>query len=243
MPDYLKRVGRDLTEDTTIRIPESEKTIARLRGPASKRLGIDRGSIPSVAAPLEGQMMLQYEDEAVGAAPVSADVGGTFKGEAPYYYSNGAWRPFLGGVTPDYGYYNTDGVTVTADTAYTKDSWAHHSDAALLSLTDPTKPAFTERGVYSVTGVVSFDSWIPTLDYFPIGFLGFHPDGTSWVTAFFFQSVSMTNQSNVPPPVGFSATFQADVGSWLTLEYGNFDFANDHAFSAGQIRVQRIYSY
>jgi hypothetical protein len=148
-----------------------------------------------------------------------------------------------GAPDPDYGYYDTIGVTVVADTAYTKDSWHYHSGTAILDLTDPTEPAFTQAGVYSVTGVVSFDHWTPSLTCFPHGFLGFHPDALSWVTADYFQSLSMTNFSNFPPPQGVTlGAFQADIGSWLTLEYANFDFANDHAFSATQIRVQRIFS-
>jgi hypothetical protein len=245
MPDYLKRVGRDTTDDTIIRTGEAERTIARLRGPASKRLGIDRGSIPSVAAPLEGQMMIQYDDEAVGGAPVSPEVGATFHGESPYYFSNGEWRPFVsGGLDPDYGYYETAGVTLPADTGPTKDSWAYHSGTAILDLTDPTQPAFTQRGVYAVTGVVSFDSWTPGVTCFPHGFLGFHPDLGSWVTADYFQSISMTNFSNFPPPQGVNlSAFEAEVASWLTLEYFNFDHVNSHAFSATQIRVQRVFSF
>lgn len=246
MPDYLKRTGRDVMDDIVIRIPESEKRVSRLSGPANKRLGIDRGSIPSAAAPLEGQMMIQYDDEAVGVTPVSADVGSTFRGESPYYYSNGAWRPFATGLSPDYGYYETDGVTVAAD-SLADDTWIHHSGAALLSLTDTAKPAFVARGVYAVTGTVSFGGGWPspgTSDVWPIGYLAFHPDLLSWTTDFWFQSQPAGGHwSEFPPNVSFHATFQADVGSWLTLTYDNTDTGSSHAFSATQIRVQRIYSY
>lgn len=147
-------------------------------------------------------------------------------------------------LDPDYGYYETTGVTLATDTGPIKDSWLHHSGTAILDLTDPEKPAFTQRGVYSVTGVVSFDSWAPSVDCFPIGELAFHPDPTSWVTQFSFESISMTNFSNFPPPVGVALPgFQADVGSWLTLEYLNNDHINSHFFGASTIRVQRIYSY
>lgn len=244
MPDYLKRVGRDITEDTTIRIPESEKTIARLRGPASKRLGIDRGSIPSVAAPLEGQMMLQYADEAVGSTPVAPSVGDTFTGENAYYYSNGEWRPFSGCCPdPDYGYYETAGITVLAG-RQDLDSWQHHSGATILDLSDPQNPAFTTRGVYSVTGTASFDAgW--TAGCFPFGTLIFSPDLVSWTTDFFFQSQPYTGGgfSNFPPNASFAATFQADVGASLQLQFSNFENSVSHAFSATQIRVQRIYSF
>jgi len=48
MPDYLKRTGRDVTDDILVRVPDTEKGLSRVSGPAAKRLGIDRGSIPIV---------------------------------------------------------------------------------------------------------------------------------------------------------------------------------------------------
>jgi hypothetical protein len=152
MPDYLKRVGRDVTDDILVRVPESEKHIARLNGPAFKRLGIDRGSIPSVAAPLEGQMMLQYDDEAVGSTPVSPDVGATFNGESPYYYSNGEWRPFATTFNPNpsSAQYQFDaGVVAALDVATV--SWTFDlGDSALLDLTNPQAPVPVIEGVYAV---------------------------------------------------------------------------------------------
>lgn len=242
MPEYLKRTGRDVTDDILVRVPENEKSVARLRGPASKRLGIDRGSIPSVAAPLEGQMMVQYGDESVGTTPVAPEVGSTFKGESPYYYANQKWRPFaFGGLDPDYGYYDTVGVTVGVSSSGL-DSWHYHSGTAILDLTDPTNPAFTTRGVYAVTGTASFDGgW--AAGTFPFGTLIFVPDGISWTTDFWFQSQPNSGFSDFPPNVSFAATFQSEVGGVLQLKFWNFDGSISHDFSATQIRVQRIFSF
>lgn len=151
MPDYLKRTGRDVTDDILVRVPEAEKHVARLRGPASKRLGIDRGSIPSVAAPLEGQMMIQYDDEVVGATPVSPEVGSTFQGESPYYYSNGEWRPMISGfvANPEIGLYETATETISAGGSATL-TWQYVTGAVLLDLSTPSAPATLVQGVYAV---------------------------------------------------------------------------------------------
>jgi len=241
MPDYLKRVGRDTTDDTIIRTSEAEKTLSRVRGPASKRLGIDRGSIPSVAAPLEGQMMVQYDDESVGTTPVAPEVGSTFKGESPYYFANQKWRPFaFGGLDPDYGYYDTVGVTVGVSSSGL-DSWHYHSGAALLDLTDPTNPAFIGRGAYAVTGTASFDGgW--TSGAFPQGTFIFVPDGVSWTTDFWFQS-QVDPGDGFPPNVSFAGTFQSEIGGVVQLKFWNFDPSSSRDFSATQIRVQRIFSF
>lgn len=77
MPSYGPRVGRDTTDDILIRLAEAEKKIARLEGPAFRRIGIDRGDIPNVAAPMEGQTMIQYADNS------------PYEGEKAYYYANG----------------------------------------------------------------------------------------------------------------------------------------------------------
>jgi hypothetical protein len=152
MPEYLKRTGRDVTDDILVRVPEAEKTVARLRGPASKRLGIDRGSIPSVAAPLEGQMMIQYADEAVGSTPVSPDVGTTFIGEIPYYYSNGEWRPFSLTFTPTAAEEHLQVASTTcAATDTTVFVWSHYDGASIVDLSTTTQAKITVHGVYAVT--------------------------------------------------------------------------------------------
>lgn len=151
MPDYLERTGRDTTDDILIRVPESEKKVSRLSGPASKRLGIDRGSIPSVAAPLEGQMMIQYADEAVGSTPVSPDVGATFLGEKTYYYSNTKWRPFTAGFTlnsaEEHLYVSS---TTVAAISSVQLNWSHWDGATLLDLTAPGQPVTSTGGIYGV---------------------------------------------------------------------------------------------
>lgn len=151
MPEYLKRTGRDTTDDILVRVPEAEKTIARVRGPASKRPSIDRGSIPSVAAPFEGQMMIQYADQPVGATPVSADVGDTFHGEQPYYYSNGKWRPFFTGTVLSSAEEHLQvASTSCAATGTTIFSLSHYAGAALVDLSSPGVASFLAAGVYAI---------------------------------------------------------------------------------------------
>ena len=179
MPDYLKRVGRDTTDDTIIRTSEAEKTLSRVRGPASKRLGIDRGSIPSVAAPLEGQMMVQYADEAVGTTPVAPEVGSTFKGESPYYFANQKWRPFSvppSDLAPTYGLYQTATETIAAGGASTL-SWEYVSGAVVLDLTTPTAPTVLAQGVYAVMANIEIVGGVLNVDRSIRGLLqiGFGP--------------------------------------------------------------------
>lgn len=242
MPDYLKRTGRDITDDMTIRIPESEKKVARLDGPARKRLGIDRGSIPSVAAPLEGQMMIQYADEAVGATPVAPEVGSTFLGEEPYYYSNGEWRTFFTGYDPNpsVALYACDETVASLDAVVA--AWTlTFGDAALLDLTDPQFPVPTLQAVYSVTATITspdstwsagenmvgkLDAFGPTVNQHQedSGTFGLIPDPAQ-VRAF----VSLTAQMDASP----GGTFK------LTLEN---EGAASHTLIAG-IAVQRILVY
>lgn len=156
MPDYLKRTGRDTTDDILVRVPETEKGLSRVGGPAAKRLGIDRGSIPSVAAPLEGQMMIQYADEAVGVTPVAPEVGSTLVGEQPYYFSHGEWRPFSTGYNPNpsVALYECDETIASLGAVVA--SWSlTFGDAGLLDLTDPQNPQPTLQGVYSVTATIT----------------------------------------------------------------------------------------
>ena len=145
---------------------------------------------------------------------------------------------------PDFGMYETSGVLVAAD-SLDIDSWLHHSESVMLDLTDPQNPAFTVKGVYSVTGTVAFDGGWPapgTRLVFPAGFLKFS-GGSTWSTDFWFQSQPCGGHySNFPPSVSFAMTFEADVGTYLTLTYDNPDSAA-HNFGATQIRVQRIFSY
>jgi hypothetical protein len=156
MPEYLKRTGRDVTDDILVRVPEAEKKVARLRGPANKRLGIDRGNIPDVAAPLEGQMMIQYADEAVGATPVSPDVGSTFVGEQPYYYANGEWRPFFTGYSPNSVEEHLHVASVScAAIDTTTFTWVHYDGATILDVSSPTAPAVAGRGVYVVNAAAT----------------------------------------------------------------------------------------
>jgi len=163
MPDYLKRTGRDVTDDILVRVPESEKHIARLKGPASKRLGIDRGSIPSVAAPLEGQMMIQYADEAVGSTPVSPDVGATFNAEQPYYYSNGEWRPYVISAAVSSAVEHLQVLSTSCPAiSTTVFDWTHYDGASLLDLTVPGVASPISGGVYAVTAEVTIT--LPTVE-------------------------------------------------------------------------------
>jgi len=166
MPDYLKRTGRDTMDDVLVRVPEAEKSLARVRGPASKRLGIDRGSIPHVAAPLEGQMMIQYDDEAVGSTPVSPDVGSTFIGEQPYYFSNGEWRTFFlsSGLNPGQGTYKDASLTVPAGFANSVPAAFTLVSGGVLDLTTPTAPTASVRGVYEVSvDIATSSGWTPDM--------------------------------------------------------------------------------
>lgn len=144
---------------------------------------------------------------------------------------------------PDYGYYEVSDTSVAIDSG-ALGTWDHHSDATLLDLTTADTPAFTTKGVYAVTGTASFDGpW--TAGTFPFGNLIFAPDLVSWTTIFSFQSQPLTNggYSDFPPPVSFAATFQANAGATLQLQFWNFDEATAHTMSATQIRVQRIFSF
>lgn len=140
-------------------------------------------------------------------------------------------------LNPQFGYYDTDGL-LFIEPENNIDSWHYHSDTALLDLTDPTTPTFITRGVYGVTGTVSFGSgW--SAGTFPFGSLIFNP-GAGWTTDFYFQSHPHSGFSTFPPPISFASTFQAEVGSSMQLQYSNFDGSTQHAFSATQIRVQLI---
>lgn len=218
MADHGGRTGRDTLDAVLQRISDLEGAVHELQG--GNRLSLDRGDTDTFAVDkgaFEGQVMIQYDTE------------------KPWYFSNGLWRPFC----PDnveYGYYETTGTTVVA-ADHGLDSWLHHSDTAILDLTDPQNPAFSEKGVYAVTGIGSFDGgWAGGT--FPQGTLRFVPDALSWTTDFFFQSLTDPDDG-FPPNAGFAATFQSEPGGTLQLEWWNFDSVS-HFFGATQIRVQRI---
>lgn len=77
MAQYGKRQGRDTLENLLVRVGELEDKLKRLSGSPS-RSSFDRGDTASVPDPIEGQTMIQYDDE------------------SPHYYSNGSWRTFGG---------------------------------------------------------------------------------------------------------------------------------------------------
>ena len=82
MPQYGKPTGRDTIENLLKRVDELENTVKRLSG-SPHRSSMDRGDTASVADPIEGQTLIQYDSEAAK------------------YYSNGAWRAFAGAAASD----------------------------------------------------------------------------------------------------------------------------------------------
>jgi len=235
MPEYLKRTGRDVTDDILVRVPESEKSISRLVGPANKRLGIDRGSIPSVAAPLEGQMMIQYADEAVGATPVSPQVGPSFLGETPYYYSNGEWRPFCISTSPATGFYN--GTIPTISAAGSDDvSFAYASGAALFDLTSPTAPEPLIQGVYAVTvSIGSGDSNFSADSGFRAAFLPY--------VSYYVNHQSQREAGGRVYDVSPSLTWGMGTSQAFRVEVFNNDLSNSHDFFVTGILAQLVYPY
>ena len=81
MPQYGKPTGRDTIENLIKRIDELENTVKRLSG-SPHRSAFDRGDTASVAAPIEGQTLIQYDTD------------------SPHYYANGAWHSFTGTSSP-----------------------------------------------------------------------------------------------------------------------------------------------
>lgn len=237
MPNYLKRTGRDVTDDILVRVPEAEKGLSRAAGPASKRLGIDRGSIPSVAAPLEGQMMIQYADEAVGSTPVSPDVGSTFIGERPYYFSNREWRTFFlgSGLNPARGQYKDATVTVPAGSSI-QASFTLVS-GGVLDLTDPQNPTVLVRGVYHVSVDAlggsgwTADSSLGTVLWFggPIPFNGA------------FQE-HIASAAGDMPAMTLSGMELMNAGQSFNVQLFNNDSV-DHDVTVDPIVVVRVYQY
>lgn len=77
MPDYGKRTGRDAFESLERRLAAAERELRRGRGGGLST--IDRGDTGSQPAPVEGQMMIQYDTDVA------------------YVFANGAWQPLGGG--------------------------------------------------------------------------------------------------------------------------------------------------
>jgi len=231
MPDYLKRVGRDVTDDILVRVPETEKKLARQGGPATKRLSIDRGSIPSVAAPFEGQMMIQYADEAVGSTAVSPDVGDTFIGEQPYYFSNQEWRPFASGIALNA---QTEWLEVTS----TSVSGISTGTLTLSHLSGPalvTSGAVTTRGVYTIDAVCLAISNASSRNKFQ--FL-LNMVQTAFTAATFAQDVYSDVLADTPEGT-ISITGVMDIGDTFLLQVFNEDTGSRN-FSCPSVRVTRI---
>jgi len=235
MPDYLKRTGRDVTEDTTIRIPEAEKTISRLRGPASKRLSIDRGDIPSVAAPFEGQMMIQYADNA------------PYVGEQPYYYSNGMWRPFFRGLDHAEGRYQISGggsVSV-ASAGAAGINWAHVSGDALLDISSPGSPTPTVDGWHTIDLTYSTtdpSAWTPGAQLrCLLQFFGAQTrHAYDAVVAPEFNLPSSGDQEAARGVISLSGHMRAGTDTFA-LQLENYDSLT-HDLTLDTIEVSRVYS-
>jgi len=230
MPEYLKRVGRDVTDDILVRVPEAEKKVARQAGPASKRLGIDRGSIPSVAAPLEGQMMIQYADEAVGSTPVSPDVGASFIGEQPYYFSNQEWRPFTSAVAlnPQTEWLQVASTSIAGITSATL-TLSHLSGATLV-----TSGAVTTKGLYTIDAVCLAVSNATSRNKFQ--FL-LNMVQAAYTASTFAQDVYSDVLADTPEGC-ISITGVMDVSDTFLLQVFNEDTASRN-FSCPSVRVTR----
>lgn len=229
MPDYLKRTGRDVTEDTTIRIPEAEKTIARLHGPANKRLSIDRGDIPTVAAPFEGQMMIQYADNS------------PYVGEHVYYYSNGQWRPFFPTPVHSIAIFriaSPGSIAVSAGSGGFPDLDYITGDSGLLDLTTPAAPTFTVACVATIDMTFSSTTvlWTAGATFqgkinADIAGLSEHPD--QWGT--------VTIGTDQAPRQGFtSLTAPFAIGEGFTIELLNND-SGARDMTIDQLVVTKIY--
>jgi hypothetical protein len=144
MPSYQPRTGTDVTDDILIRQREAEGLVSRLRG-SPKRTAIDRGDIPAVAAPFEGQTMIQYADNS------------PYLGDHAYYYANGDWHEFT--ETPATGIQGVEGVSTTTITSGGLDSLVNFQAQSggdnLLDFTVPNGPAFLANGLYGINVVIA----------------------------------------------------------------------------------------
>ena len=126
MPSYVKRTGRDVTDDILIRLGELEGRMAKQEG-SPKRTSIDRGDTAAVPSPLEGQTLIQYDTEGV------------------WYYSNGQWRSFT--ATTFETEYLAGTATVGSGSAGFI-SFTHDSGATFLDLTVPAAPVVPDDALY-----------------------------------------------------------------------------------------------
>lgn len=152
-----------------------------------------------------------------------------------------SWFPWLSGggssgsLTPDWGTYFIDSVTVGPG-SQTTSTWHANSGSALLTIPAIGSPSFVSRGVYTVT------CWVQSVSVWTAGGAagGYLSFGSP--TSFEARASGTADATGTLQTFEVTLTAQADAGATVELAFANQDSASRDLYS-NQVLVQQVYSF
>lgn len=233
MPSHGGRSGRDTLDALLQRIDDLERQVQHLN--AGHRISLDRGDTDAFAVDegaFEGQVMIQYDTE------------------APWYFSNGEWRPFTNTTGLDHaeGRYQISGggsVTIASGTAATID-WAHISGDALLDLSVPSAPTPVLGGWFRVDATYASTSsgWtVGSRRQARIEFHGLQQKHSLDTVVIGAQNLPSggDNADTSQGYVGLEGHLRSTGGDYIALILSNLD-SGSHDLTLDTIEVSRVYA-